>query len=198
MNAVKPLTIVAAGALMLACGAAQADKGPGFYAGVGYSHMTLETDGADFLLPTTTFHVGVELSPNLQLEARYGINAGDDEQSYQLSEYPLYMNVHETIETTAYWAVLAKIQVPVTTTFSVYGMIGMNHLAVENSGTYEILSVFDNYYDYGTLSGESEETSTTYGIGAQLKLGESFALAGEYQRMFKDVSGFNVGLSYRF
>lgn len=197
MKSAKLVGLMAVGALALSYGMAQASEGPSFYAGVGYSHMTFEGT-RDYELPTTTFHVGMELSPNLQIEGRYGINAGDDEQFYTESDGVYYASVSETIETTAYWAVLAKVQFPITKSFSVYGLAGLNHLALESSGKYEETSIYGNYYSSGTFKGKKEETGVTYGAGAQLKLGESFALTGEYQVVMDDVSGFNVGLSYRF
>ena len=181
----------------MACGMAQANEGPSFYAGVGYSHMTY--DGIkDYVLPITTFHAGVELTPNLQIEARYGINAGDDEQFYTESDGYYYASVSETIEATAYWAVVAKLHLPIGKNFSVYGFGGLNHMSLESAGKYEETTITGGYYDYYTFKGESEETGATIGVGAQLKLGESFALTGEYQKAMDDVSGFNLGLSYRF
>lgn len=198
MKFAKPVGLMAAGALALASGMAQAGEGPGFYAGVGYSQMTLDA-AKDFVLPSTTLHVGLDLSPKLQIEARYAINTGDDNQHYTRSNGIDYSNVNETYEATAYWAVLAKVHFPIAKAFSVYAIAGLNHLAVEGSGSYEAGSYYGNSSNrYGSFLSKGEETGATYGVGAQLNLGDSISLAGEYQVMTEDVSGFNVGLSYRF
>jgi opacity protein-like surface antigen len=190
MKVVNSLNLAAAaGALVLACTTVQANEGPKFYAGVGYSHMSFDAHET-FELPITTFHAGLELSKNLRIEARYGINAGDNEQDYSDSGY----DIRETIEVNNYWGVIAKGVLPVTDIFSVYGMVGLNSLSVDDHG--RVLDVYNG--DIYTFSGESKETSTTLGAGVELKLGDSFALSAEYQLMVEDVSGFNVGLSYRF
>jgi len=197
MKVAKPVGMMAAGVLALVSGMAQANQGPSFYAGVGYSHMTY--DGLkDHVLPMTTFHAGLELSPNVQVEARYGINAGDDEQFYTESDGFYHENISETIEATAYWAIVAKVHLPISESFSVYGFGGLNHMALESSGEVTESNAAGTYYGSYTFKGKKEETGGTVGVGAQLKLGESFALTGEYQMVIEDVSGFNVGLSYRF
>ena len=183
MNAIKTLGLMTAGAFVLACGIAQADETPRVYVGVGYSHMTLDGGTADYTLPITTFHAGVEIAPNLSVEGRYGINAGDDEQYDS--------GVLVTYGVKSYWAVVLKGRVPVTDAFSFYGMAGVNSLSVDFHGQ----SLGWPLY---TLSGSAEETGSTLGAGGELRLGDSLTLSLEYQRVHEDVSGYNLGLNYRF
>ena len=189
MKAVNPLKFVAAGALALACASVQANESPKFYAGVGYSHGTLDTY-AEFELPMTMFHLGVALSPNLKIEARYGINAGD----YVHDTSDAIAHYSETYEVASYFAGLAKAIIPVNEKISVYGMAGYNKLTLDYSGEAYIYSLaqYINVYE------EYSDSGLTYGAGIELNVGESLSLTGEYQVMFEDVSGINVGLSYRF
>lgn len=184
MNVVKPFGLVMAGVFALAGNVAQADDAPRFYAGVGYSHMTYDAGTAEYTMPITTLHVGVELNPNLRLEGRYGINAGDDEQD----DNGWLM----TYEVERYWAVLLRGLVPVTESVSVYGMAGLNSLSVDSHG--RTLTSGPIY----TYRGSASNTESTLGLGGEFRLGDSLALTAEYQWMIEDVSGFNVGLNYRF
>lgn len=192
---VKTLALASTGALVMVCAGAQANAEPKFYAGIGYSHATLEAATAldasvDFELPMTTFQVGVQISPNLKIEGRYGINAGDYEHSASDS-IAVY---HETYEVASYWAALAKIGVPLNQSLSVYGMVGFNKLEVDYHGEAYIPSVAKTV----RVSDTASDSGLTYGAGLEVNLSESFALNGEYQVMFDNVSSFNIGLNYRF
>lgn len=173
--------------LALVASAAQAQDLKGFYVGAGYSGLTIEAD-KDFTMPTLIAHAGYQLTPNVAVEARLGTGAGDDSINYDYYG----VDVEEKWDVDNYFAVLAKVSLPVGEYVSVYGFGGYNRLSLEYSAT-------ASYMGYSASeSVEVSDTSLTYGAGASVNVTKQLSLNAEYQVMFDDVDSMGVSVSYKF
>lgn len=187
MKLVKSLGITVAAALTMSISIAQAQDVQKTYVGLGYSNATLDSGGAEATMPMLMVQVGKDLTDNIQIEARYAFSRGDDTQEYD-EDGSTYV---DTFEISQYWALIGKVHLPVAEGFSIYGLVGLNHMSLKGVGS-------EKGYSSNTYSNELKETGAALGVGAQYTFNDTISLSAEYQTMVKDVTGLNLGLNYRF
>ncbi|MNJ63544.1 OmpA-like transmembrane domain protein [compost metagenome] len=139
-------------------------------------------------MPALIAHAGYQFNPNVAVEARLGVGAGDDSTNYDV----MGVDVVEKWEVNNYFAVLAKVSLPLGEYVSVYGFGGYNRLSLENSAT----ASYMGYSASGSV--EASDTSLTYGVGASVNVTKQLSLNTEYQVMFDDVDSMGVSVSYKF
>ena len=186
MKPVKLLGITLAAAVAMGASLSHAQEAQKAYAGVSYVNATLD-GAATFNMPLLAVQAGMDISDTVQVEARYAFSRGDDTQEYESGSYTYV----ETVEVTQYWALLAKIHLPVAEGLSVYGILGLNHMTLEGAG-------HRKNYSSSKFWGEYSETGATFGAGVAYTFNDTISLNAEYQSMVKDVTGLTVGVNYRF
>ncbi|MBM7456119.1 opacity protein-like surface antigen [Oceanisphaera litoralis] len=195
-----------AGACLLVAASAQAQQyssvtpltysQPEFYVGLNYSHIKadVELDVLDDPLSndwnTVGINLGVQPSPYLAFEARYGRGVGSDEHSVQGGE--------GTTKLKYYYGFYALPQIPIQDFMSVYGLLGWTKAKVEAES--------DDFPSVGWPRKVSDsEDDFSYGVGVRFRDKShpgGVAFFAEYAQLIDrdevDATGLMVGLSWHF
>jgi opacity protein-like surface antigen len=169
----RMLVTIGCAALALACAAAQSEErygrsayGSGLYFGASAGQLIYKEDGLDTMRPTIIeARLGQDINRYFAVEGRIGGGINRD-------------NVNGTSTSVQMlYAAYAKGILPLTPVFSAYGLAGL-------AGT----QLRHNYPDFNTT-----DTGFSYGVGAELKVGNEAALTLEWVRVN---DGSNLGYYY--
>ncbi|GHA20196.1 porin family protein [Oceanisphaera arctica] len=186
-----------AGACLLVASGAQAQQyssgspfvysQPEFYVGLNYAQLSLDAED-DFFEESADWNtigvnLGVQPSPYLAFEGRYGKGVGSDEHFDGAVETKLKH----------YFGVYALPQIPIQDFMSVYGLLGWTKAKAEAS----VASA--------RWKGSESEDDFSYGVGVRF-LDKSrpggVAFFAEYAQLINrsdyDINGLMVGLSWHF
>ncbi len=160
---------------------------PEFYVGLNYAQLSFEAED-DFFEEsadwnTVGINLGVQPSPYLAFEGRYGRGVGGDE------------HFDGTVETKLkhYFGFYALPQIPIQDVMSVYGLLGWTKAKAEAS------------VSAARWKGSESEDDFSYGVGVRF-LDRSrpggVAFFAEYARLINrsdyDINGLMLGLSWHF
>jgi OOP family OmpA-OmpF porin len=173
--------------------AAQADVGPGFYAGVGFGTTKLEEDvfdGFDVDDSDTGFKFfgGYSFNENFAIEASYfdfGETSGRVDDTFLGEEFEFEAGVSGL-------SAAAVGRIPVGQTFALFGKIGLT--------SYDI-DVSVNIPGVGGGSDSESESDLMYGVGAALSFADRFEARLEYEMINVDdgeASMVSLSGAYRF
>ncbi|MDV2856713.1 porin family protein [Oceanimonas sp. CAM02] len=203
----KIKTLVAASCLLAAGVQAQGYNStpmmysqPEFYVGLNYAQLQsdIENDAVDRVFSpewnTVGLNLGVQPSPYLAFELRYGKGVGGDD--FSLSD-----GVNSASGTTKlkhYFGAYALPQFPIQDFMSVYGLLGWT------KGKAEIeVTELNNMPVYGKASDSEDDFS--YGVGVRfrdMRNPNGIAFFAEYARLINrgdyDINGMMFGLSWHF
>lgn len=199
-----------AGVCLLAAAGAQAQQyssgspfvysQPEFYVGLNYAQLQAkaENDAIDRVFSpewnTVGINLGVQPSPYLAFEARYGRGVGSDD--FSLSDGVNSVNGSTKIK--HYFGFYALPQIPIQDFMSVYGLLGWS------KGKFELeVTEIDGTPVYGKASDSEDDFS--YGVGVRF-LDKSrpggVAFFAEYAQLINrsdyDINGLVLGLSWHF
>ena len=144
----------------------------------GGSYAQLDTDIADveFDLGALTFNAGYQINDYVAVETRLGAGIADDD----------YEGID--LELDQFWGVYAKVGIPTGAAFYPYVVLGYTKAELELSG-----------------NGYSESDSgndTSYGIGANFSVNDNVGVFAEYMNWYDkdevEITGFNIGVNYKF
>jgi outer membrane immunogenic protein len=153
------------------------------YVGLQYTTIKMSTSVINEANPVMgVLRVGKYISPNTAFEFRYGANAGEDTTDENI--YGLDMEV--SIKSAQ--GIYALQSMDLTSGLSMYGVLG--YTEGEAKG---IISGARTIEEFSDLS---------YGVGMDLKMGESMSLNSEWRKYARDsnmdIDGFNAGLTLEF
>ncbi len=169
----RTLATIGVGLVTLACAAAHADEryarstyGSGMYFGASAGQLIYKEDGLDTMRPAIVeARLGQNVNKYLAFEGRIGGGVNRDEVNGTSTSVQML------------YAAYAKGILPLTPNFSAYGLAGI-------AGT----QLRHNYPDFNTT-----DTGFSYGVGAELKVGNEAALTLEWVRVN---DGSNTGFYY--
>ena len=161
-------------------GSASAQQGT--YFGLGYGSVSYDREDA---FPTAApavlaFKLGREINRNLAFEARAGFGVGDDTVSV--------LGVPVDVRIDHYFGLYGKGTLPLSESFSVYGLIGVIAGKVTARG-----------FGY---SASSSDTALSYGLGIDLGVSRHAGLTFEWVELFEgtgyQVEAASLGFVYRY
>jgi len=153
-----------------------------FYVGIGYGMMNTEaslTDGEitaslDIDHSTVMLQAGYQFNPYIAIEGRYwtaiadaDVTAsvtGEGSESADLSD-----------DSTA-WGIYVKPMYPVTSEFTVYGLLGYGNVEIDLDG--------------GSMLDESQ---FQWGLGASYAINDNFSVFVDYVAMYDDSESIDIG-----
>ncbi|WP_319783121.1 porin family protein [Oceanisphaera sp. IT1-181] len=173
---------------------------PEYYAGLNYAQLQseIESDATDEVFSpnwhTLGINLGIQPSPYLAFEARYGKGVGSGD--YKVST--TFGSVKGNTNVRHYFGFYVLPQMPIQNVMSVYGLLGWTKAKAELEVT-----EFNNMPVYGKVS-ESED-DFSYGVGVRfrdMRRPDGVAFFAEYAQLIDrskvDVSGLMLGLSWHF
>ncbi len=165
----------------------------GLYVGLGYSHLSHDTDFAgrgmkiELDYSAIMLSAGYKFNPYFAMEGRYWSTMGDPDTENTLvvedvSPSMLSSNV-------SVFSIFAKPTYPIAPKMDIYGLLGYSFTNVENEGVTSV-----------------DEDSFSWGAGASYDIDEHFSLFAEYTQFYNDslngfdhvVDSFNLGVIYQF
>jgi opacity protein-like surface antigen len=158
------------------------------YFGLQYADGDYEEDGiSETFNPTLLVgRYGRFLTPNFSVEGRLGFDLDDDTQNL-----PELGNRDATLELERLFGLYGTGHFNIAKSFSIYGVLGVSNV----KGTVSVPSI-------SGLESTEDNTSVSYGIGADIGIGSSWALNIEYIRYLDDddfeLDMANVGASFSF
>ena len=177
----KKSAIVAAGALTLAYGAAQAEVT--YYAGGNVSFLNYSDDFVDDDLSLTAIYgrLGGYFNENFSAELRLGTGIGDDSIDILGSSVD--------VELDNMYGAYFRAGIPVSEMFYPYAVIGYTRAELSASVS-------------GAGSASESDSDTSFGLGADLNLTQNLTVNLEYMNYFDsdgvEIDGFSIGLARRF
>ena len=153
---------------------------PGWY--VGGSYSTLETDiVVEFDLAALVFNGGYQFNDYVAVEVRAGTGITDDDFTGIGGSVDLELDY--------LYGVYTKIGVPTGTNVYPYVVLGYTKAELEVSSSIG-------------LSASDSDSDTSYGIGARFQVNDNVGVVVEYMNWYDDddveITGFNIGASYKF
>lgn len=184
----KLIFVVLASSLLLVTGTGVAGTEGEYYFGLQYAEGDYEEDGiSETFNPTLLVgRFGRFFTPNFSIEGRLGFDQDDDTQN--LSEFG---NRDATLELERLYGLYGTGHINITESSSIYGVLGFS----EVKGTTSIPSI-------PGLESTEENSSVSYGIGADIGIGSSWALNIEYIRYLDDddfdLDAASIGATFSF
>jgi len=184
----KLIFIALAGSLFLVTGTGVAGTEGEYYFGLQYAEGDYEEDGiSETFNPTLLVgRFGRFITPNFSIEGRLGFDQDDDTQN--LSEFG---NRDVTLELDKLYGLYGTGHINITKSSSIYGVLGFSKV----EGIAYIPSI-------PGLESEEDISSVSYGIGADIGIGSSWALNIEYIRYLEDddynLDAANIGATFSF
>lgn len=176
----KKIAVMAAA--LMAMGAAQAQNSLPLYGELGYSFVTVSAEGEDFNPSVLRGLLGYQVTPNLALEAMYGVNLSDD--TTRVSGVSVKGEVQHT------YGFYIKPQYAVTPVLTVFGRLGYAESKVKLSAP-----------SLGIQASDSDN-DVSYGLGLGYTLSPKASVTADYMSYYnKDgvkATGITLGLAYRF
>lgn len=167
------------GALAIS-GTAQAQTS-GLYAGVSLTQVNYKEEGFPSAKPIAIAgKFGKQFTPNIALEARFGIGVSDDE--VDAGGIPVKLEVDN------YYGVYGKAMLPVGAGGSIYGLLGFTRAKVTASA--------------GGFSASASDDDVSFGIGGELNISPTAAITLEWARLIQaegvKIEGLSIGVNFRF
>ena len=159
-----------------------------YYIGLHYAEGDYDEDGiSETFNPTMLIgRFGRFITPNFSIEGRLGFDQDDDTQNL-----PEFGNRDFTLELERLYGIYGTGHLNITESSSIYAVLGFS----EVKGTTSIPSI-------PGLESTEENSSVSYGIGADIGIGGSWALNLEYIRYLDDdefeLDVTNIGATYSF
>ena len=154
-----------------------------YYLGTQVNQFSIDS-GADFTTAKPiglTLTVGQQVHPNFAVEGRFGFGVADDSIRYQVNKTTA---IETDIELDYAVSILAKPQVRVSDSGSIYALIGWSRSKLSTDG------------------GSGAESGFSYGAGFAVQASKNFDLHLDWLRLMDqegvELSSINLGLSYRF
>ena len=183
----KLIFIVLAASLLVLTRTAAAGSEGEYYFGLQYGVANYDEEGiSETYEPTLlTARLGRYLTPNFTIEGR--IANGIDDDTHNLPEFG---NRDATLELDSIFGIYGTAHFNITQSSSIYGVLGASK--VEGTASLD---------DTGLESTE-DNSSVSYGFGADIGIGENWALNVEYIRYLDkedfDLDVGSVGAMFRF
>lgn len=147
------------------------------YGSINYAALKGDTGGFGNVKPSVVFgSLGYMVNKNFSVEGRLGGGASDDTVTV--------LTVPVTVKINHYYGIYLKGIAPLNDTFSVYGLVGGSGAKATASG--------------GGISVSDSNTSGSYGVGMSAAVGKNAQVTLEWARLFKDMDGVSVGVSFKF
>lgn len=184
----KLIYVALTSSLLLGTGTGLAGTEGEYYIGLQYAEGAYEEDGiSETFNPTMLVgRFGKFFTPNFSVEGRLGFDLDDDTQSL-----PEFGNRDFTLELERLYGIYGTGHFNFTDSFSIYGVLGFS----EVRGTASIPS-------FPGLESTEDNSSVSFGIGADLGIGSNWALNVEYMRYLDDddyeLDAANLGATYSF
>jgi opacity protein-like surface antigen len=173
---------------------------PEFYVGLNYAQLQsdIENDSIDRVFSpdwnTVGISLGIQPSPYLAFEARYGKGVGSDD--FSLSDG--IDSVSGSTNLKHYFGIYALPQFPIQDFMSVYGLLGWTKAKAE--ATSEFFPAFGVPYKIS-----DSEDDFSYGVGVRfrdMRTPNGVAFFAEYAQLINrsdyDINGLMFGLSWHF
>lgn len=173
--------LIASFGLAAAAPALAQEARPGTYAGLVFSQISYDQNGADSAnLTNLGGLVGYVFSPHWALESRLGFGLGDDRIAVGSTPVDVDLNY--------YWSALVKGIVPLAPRFGIYGLAGVTIGNFHASSPAVFVSKW--------------EADFSYGAGVEVGFLPTASLTADWQRLFEG-SGYkldavSVALNFRF
>ncbi|WP_101757829.1 porin family protein [Oceanicoccus sp. KOV_DT_Chl] len=173
----KTLLALAVSSLIAPATFAEEAGNTGWYIGGSYAQLDTDFDDlVEFDLAALVFNAGYKINDYIAIETRLGTGITDDDI------------VGVDLELDYLWGVYAKAGIPTGTAIYPYVVLGYTKAELELSG-----------YGYSESDSDSD---TSYGIGADFSVNDNVGIFAEYMNWYDDdgveISGFNIGASYKF
>ena len=174
--------IVLAGALIFVAGKGMADSENKSYFGIQYAvgDFSEEAISKSFNPTALIGRFGYYYRPNISIEARLGVGIEDDTQF--LTELGV-SGLDASLELDSIIGVYARGHINLTESSSLYGVLGFSRIEATTS-----IPAFPE------ASSTSDETSVSYGIGADIAISGSGALNIEYI-LYLDKDNLDLGVA---
>ena len=171
----KSLTKIIGLSALIASTGVLADAG--WYVGGSYAQLDTDVAGVvEFDLAALVFNVGYKINDYVAVESRLGTGIADDD----------ILGID--LELDYLWGLYTKIGIPTGTGFYPYAVLGYTKAELELSA-------------FGMTESESD-SDISYGIGADFGVNENLGIFVEYMNWYDDedieITGFNIGLNYKF
>lgn len=182
------ISITLAGSLCLVTGTGIAGTAGESYFGLQYGYGNYDEDGISETYESTLLvgRFGRFLTPNFAIEGRLGTGLDDD--TYNLPEFG---DRDVTLEMDSMFGLYGTGHFNFTESSSIYGVLGVSQVKLTSSMP-----------DFPAVEETESNSSVSYGIGADIGIGSSWALNIEYiQYLDKDDFDFGVasaGASFSF
>ena len=184
----KLISITLAGSLCLVTGTGIAGSEGENYFGLQYGYGNYDEDSISETYEPTLFigRFGHFLTPNFAIEGRLGTGLDDDTHSL-----PEFGDRDATLEIDSMFGLFGTAHLNLTESSSIYGVLGVSRI----EGTASLP-------DFSGLESTENNSSVSYGIGADIGIGSSWVLNIEYIR-YLDLDDFDfdvgsVGASFNF
>ena len=180
-------TVLAASLLLLTKTAAAGSEGETYF-GLQYGVGNYDEEGiSETYEPTLlTARLGYYLTPNFTIEGRIGTGMDDDTHSL-----PEFGDRDATLELDRMFGIYGTAHFNITESSSIYGLLGASKV----KGTASL-------DDFPGLDSSEDNSSVSYGVGADIGIGGNWALNIEYVRYLDkedfDLDVGSVGASFRF
>jgi len=156
---------------------AEEEAKSGWYGGASYAQLDTDIAGiVEFDLGALVFNAGYQINDYVAIETRLGTGITDDDI------------VGLELELDYLWGIYTKIGIPTGTAFYPYVVLGYTKAELELSGL--------------GYSESDSDSDTSYGVGANFTVNDNFGVFAEYMNWYDDedieITGFNLGVSYKF
>lgn len=174
------ISITLAGSLCLVTGTGIAANEGENYFGLQYGYGNYDEDGiSETYEPTMLIgRFGRFLTANFAIEGRLGTGLDDDTHNL-----PEFGNRDATLEIDSMFGIYATAHLNIAKASSIYGVLGVSRI----EGTASLP-------EFPGLESTEKNSSASYGVGADIGIGDRWALNVEYIRYLdKDDFDFDVG-----
>jgi len=174
---IKLILIALVGSLFLVTKAGVAGTEGENYFGLQYGYGNYDDDAISETYEPTLLvgRFGRFLTPNFSVEGRLGFGLEDDTHNL-----PEFGNRDATLEIETLFGIYGTGHINITESSSIYGVLGASNV----EGTASISSIRG-------LESTEDNSSVSYGIGADIGIGSSWSLNIEYMR-YLDKDDFNL------
>ena len=184
----KLIYVALTSSLLLGTGTGLAGAEGEYYVGLNYAEGDYQEDGiSETFSPTMLVgRFGRFLNPNFSVEGRLGFGLDEDTQNVQE-----FLNIETTLEIDRLFGIYGTGHFNLTESSSIYGVLGFS--SVKGIASFPSLP---------GLESSEDNSSFSYGIGADIGIGSSWALNIEYMRYLDDdefeLDAANIGATFSF
>jgi len=185
MKTLKTAAAITALPFLFASSLASAAQEGDNYVGVQQGIFAYEESGVDTLHPTAVIgRLGRYGNEEIALEARFGMGLTEDDTNIS--------GVDVDLELDRIFGVYGVGHIPFGEAFSVYALAGFTAVKVTATGSYM----------GNSMSFSDDDNGFSFGLGAQLNLGKTLSIHGEYINYldgdFYDLEAISGGVTFAF